>query len=164
VFFAAAAAAQAPSEYEVKAAFLTKFGSFVAWPVDAPGDAACICVVGRDPFGAALEKVVEGRSLNGRPYRILRLKPGDSPAGCGIVFIGSSEQPRLASLLSGFEKAAVLTVGDVPGFCEKGGMINLTVESSRVRLQVNIEAAARSRLQLSSKLLALASVVRGARP
>jgi hypothetical protein len=53
----------------------------------------------------------------------------------------------------------ILTVGDVPGFCESGGAVNLNVVESRVKLEINVDATARSGLQVSSKLLSLARIV-----
>jgi hypothetical protein len=53
----------------------------------------------------------------------------------------------------------ILTVGDVPGFCESGGAVNLDVVESRVKLEINVDATARSGLQVSSKLLSLARIV-----
>ncbi len=156
------AVSQSASEYELKAAFLYKFASFAVWPttVAAP---LCIGVLGEDPFGGVLERVVHGRSLNGRAFAIRRFKVLKDIASCEIVFISPSETGRLEQIFSALEGSPVLTVGDVPGFCEKGGIVNLATREQRVSLQVNLEAAERAHLQLSSKLLSLAAIVRGRR-
>ena len=47
-----------PTDYEVKAAYLYNFGKFVEWPensANGKGEFFEICVLGRDPFGAALD-------------------------------------------------------------------------------------------------------------
>jgi YfiR/HmsC-like len=152
--------AQTAAEYELKAAFLYKFASFVEWPHGSAEHSLCIGVIGRDPFGADLDRVVQGKTVNGRPFRIRRFESGKAVGGCQIVFISSSERDRLPSILDLLKGTPTLTVGDVPGFCQSGGMITLRLVGDHIRLQINLEAAERSNLQLSSKLLSLASVVR----
>jgi hypothetical protein len=149
------------AEYEVKAAFLYKFASFVSWPRASDTAPLCIGILGEDPFGPALDRVVNGRVLNGRSFVVHRFKNAKDIAGCGILFISSSESRRLEQVFAALDGSSVLTVGDVPGFCEKGGIVNLETRDGRVSLQINVEAAERAHLQLSSKLLSLAAIVRG---
>ena len=150
-------AADRATEYELKAAFLYKFASFVEWPVYLGGP-VCICVVGEDPFGPMLDRVVREKSIGGRPFVIRRFKALRDGSHCQIVFIASSEQRKLKSILDSLP-GPVLTVGDTTGFCERGGIIDLEVEDEKVHLRINPEAAERARLRLSSKLLSLATLV-----
>ena len=158
--------AQVANEYEVKAAFLYKFASFVEWPEGsgvpglggnslrpAAGAEKCIAVVGQDPFGTALDEVVAGK------FSVRRFRSGQEPTECRIVFIAASEKKRLPALLEHLRHSAVLTVGDTPGFCEQGGIINLTLTGNHVSLEINPDAAVMARLQLSSRLLSLARIV-----
>ncbi len=151
---------QTGSEYEVKAAFLYKFASFVEWPDADPARSLTICVAGRDPFGAALDRIVTGKTVKGRAFLIRRLKSGDPAKGCQILFIAASERRRLKSILDGLQSEPVLTVGDVPGFCESGGVVNLAVSENRVQLEISPAAAERAGLELSSRLLSLARIFR----
>ena len=54
----------------------------------------------------------------------------------------------------------VLTVGDGKGFSHAGGIIELFVEGGKMRFAINMDAAERAGLHLSSRLLGLAKVVR----
>jgi hypothetical protein len=150
---------QSSGEYEVKAAFLYKFASFVEWPEASRYEPLGICVVGQDPFGSALERVVEGKTIGGREFVVRRLKAWHAGAPCHILFIGASEKNRLLPVLGQVRHETILTVGDVPGFCESGGAVNLNVVESRVKLEINVDATARSGLQVSSKLLSLARIM-----
>ena len=156
------AATNTANEYALKAAFLYKFASFVVWPDTNASEPLCIGVVGEDPFGGALDEVVKGKSINGRPFEIRRLAPGQMPGKCQVLFISGSDKKKLPAVLDHVQGAAVLTVGDMPGFCENGGMIRLGLEDSRVRMEINPDAAEKAGLQLSSKLLSLARIVRSA--
>jgi hypothetical protein len=151
---------QTGSEFEIKAAFLYKFASFVEWPHDARNLPISICVVGQDPFGSALDRVVQDKKLNGRAFVIRRIKPGEAIGECHILFISASERKRLKPELDRLQGAPVLTVGDMPAFCESGGAINFAMADNRVQLEINPTAAERAGLQLSSRLLSLAKIVR----
>ena len=153
---------QSSGEYEVKAAFLYKFASFVGWPETVRNEAVGICIVGRDPFGTALERVVEGKTIGGRKFVVRRLKEWKAGAPCHILFVGGSDQQRLRAVLGQVRHETILTVGDVVGFCENGGGINLIVVDSKVKLEINPDATGRSGLQVSSKLLSLARIVHDA--
>jgi hypothetical protein len=150
--------AQPAGEYEIKAAFLYKVAGFVQWPDDRSGGAIAVCVTGEDPFGSLLDEAIKGKSLNGRPFTVMRFRKGQEVSGCPMVFIAASERKRLDQILRSLPPG-VLTVGDMPGFCESGGMIAFDLRDSRVHLRINLEAARRARLQFSSKLLSLAKVV-----
>ena len=79
---------------------------------------------------------------------------------CPIVFISSSDKKALRSILEGLIRPGALTVGETEGFAQLGGVINLTLEDNRVHIEVNVDAAERARLKISSKLLNLAKIVR----
>jgi hypothetical protein len=155
-------AAPADLEYEVKAAFLFNFAKFVEWPPDAfpdPATPVTICVLGEDPFGQGLDAVVEGETLNGRRLVVRRLRDVLQVRDCHVLFVSRSEKERLPSLMAGLRSGGVLTVGEGDDFLEQGGIIRFILEQNRVRFDINLDAAERGRLKLSSKLLRLARSV-----
>lgn len=155
------AAAAGPSEYEVKAAFLYNFARFVEWPLDAPGDdrTFVVTVLGRDPFGRALDETLRGKKIDEKPVVVRRVLRSEEVGRSHIVFISDSEEERLPAILKSLEAAPVLTVGDMNLFAERGGVIRFKVEQDRIRLEINVAAAQRSRLRISSQLLKLARIV-----
>jgi hypothetical protein len=150
------------SEYEVKAAFILNFTKFVAWPVPAGPGPFCIGIEGDNPFGGALQEAIRNQTVEGRAVEIRHFKLGEAQPGCEIIFVAASSAKDLRAALDSLQGTASLTVGDAPGFCRAGGMIGLHLVDHKVRLEINPDAAQRVRLQLSSKLLALASLVREA--
>ena len=152
--------AQTVNEYQVKAVFLYNFARFVEWPADPPTVPIVIGILGEDPFGNALEETVRGKTINGHELAVKHLKSGQEARGCQIVFVASSERRRLRPLLASLGGAGVLTVGETEGFAESGGIISFTLEDDRVRFEINVDAAQRAGLKISSKLLSLAKVVR----
>ena len=157
------AAQSASNEYDVKAAFLVNFASFVEWPEGSfqrPDDPILICVLGQDPFGRALDDVAAGKSVSGRPITLRRLADPRNAPGCRILFIHSLDRRKTPFLSQTLPAEGVLMVGEEDGLCPELMIINFTLEKGRVRFSVNLEIAERERLQLSSRLLGLASSVR----
>jgi len=153
---------QKPSEYQVEAAYLYNFGRFVEWPVQGKNGAGefNICILGDDPFGPTLDAVLAGEKIGNRSVVARRIaNPRDSSA-CQILFISSSEANRLNKIIEALDKTAVLTVSDIPQFSQRRGMIEFVLEENRIRFAVNLAAAQRAGLMLSSELLKVATTVR----
>jgi hypothetical protein len=152
------ARAQSATEIAVKAAYLAKLAAYVTWPAaDGP---IVICAVGRDVFGDALDKAVAGQQINGRPLTVRKLEAVDRDSGCSIAFIAGSASQSVPAALAALRSAPVLTVTD-SRWSSARGMIHFQVAQSRVRFHIDDRAAAESKLDISSKLLALALSVRG---
>jgi hypothetical protein len=150
-------------EYEVKAAFIYKFATYVRWPVRAGVDVTTpfvIGVLGTDPFGPALSEVVRGRNVQGRVILVRSVGRGEEALRCDLVFISSSERDNLPQILAALRGAPVLTVSDLDQFAEQGGMIGLVItEDNRIRFNINKTAIERPGLRASSQLLHLARIV-----
>lgn len=150
--------AQAPSEYEVKAAMVYNLTKYVTWPSPWPFQNASICVLGRDPFGATLDKAVAGRSIGNMPILIRRLSDSQELNSCAVLFISASEQPRIREILRRVETTPVLTVGDMKNFAASGGGVGLVQERNRIGLEVNLGATNKAGVRVSARLLKLAKV------
>ncbi len=146
-------------EYQIKAAFLYKFLFFAQWPSSAESaPEVVIGILGNDLFNNAFEPV-EGTLVDGLPLRIRRF-PTDTPAdrlkSCRVLFICSSAHYRTREIIARLADAPVLTVSEVNGFAEAGGMLNFIRVKDNLRFEVNQAAAKRSGITLRSKLLRIA--------
>jgi hypothetical protein len=148
--------------YEVKIAFLFNFAKFIEWPASSFATSQspfAICVLGLNPFGNILDETLQGQMIGDRPLAVRRLKEKSEARSCQIVFVSTSESPHLADIVGTLRGANVLLVGETNGFAASGGTIEFTLEDDHVRFAINTDAAARSGLKFSSKLLALAKLV-----
>jgi hypothetical protein len=158
-----AVADSSTSEYQVKAAFLYNFSRFVVWPSGSFAHSSSplvIGVVGQDPFGSSLDKVTDGKTVDGRNIVIRRFRRVSDIEQCHVLFVSDSERERLPRILDRVENRGTLTVSEIDGFIARGGMINFAVESKKVRFDINSGAAERARLRISAKLLQLARTVK----
>lgn len=150
-----------PTEYEVKAAFIYNFAKFVEWPPNSftsLTDPLRICVLGNSPVGADLQNIVADKRIGSRPLLVRHAEISDIK-GCHVLFIGLTESYPVQQALQAAQRTSVLTIGDMAGFLDRGGMINFIFDQSRIRFEVNLKASQGARLQLSSKLLNLAKSV-----
>lgn len=164
---AKAAYGAATLEDPVKAAFLYKFASFVEWPPQAfpaPDTPITIGVLGAERIAAELARMVAGRAAQGRSISVRRLAADESVAGLHILFVGRAEAGRLQRLAQAARPHAVLLVTDSEGALGRGSMINFVLADRRLRFEIALDAAERSGLRLSSRLLSVALHVRREAP
>ena len=76
-----------------------------------------------------------------------------------MIFISRSEKNRLTEILAALQGSRALTVGETDRFLQRGGMLNLVLVENSVRFEVNLPAAERAGLKLSSRLLGVAKTV-----
>jgi len=150
-----------PSEYQVKAAYLFNFTKFVTWNSPPASSTFDVCIMGRDPFGRALDSVTEGEQVDGHKVVVRRVGSTEEAAACRVLFLSSSEEGRERTVLESLPHG-MLTVSDIPRFVQHGGMIEFVREGDRIRFQVNLPAAENAGLTLSSELLKVAVRVNGA--
>lgn len=145
-------------EYEIKAAFLYHFARFVEWPEEAAQERVALCVLGQDPFGEALDGL-DGKTTKNKTLTVRRIEHDREAQSCHVLFISSSERERLPQLLDMLHANHVLTVGETKTFARDGGVIRLFEVGNKIRFEVNLEAARRAELDISSRMLKLASVI-----
>lgn len=155
------ARAQRPSRDEVEAAYLYNFGKFVRWPAGAVRGPLVICVAAQASFLQALSRLVTGEQIEQRPLQVKNIGNAGDVTGCSILFIGSTEARRVDGLLGAAAGKPILTVGDAPDFLVRGGAVQFVLMEDHVRFSVNLSAAARGGLGLSSELLKVAVSVTG---
>jgi hypothetical protein len=157
---AAGTAADVAPDVAVKAAFLFNFAKFVEWPALPAGAPLVVCVVGNDGIAAAFVETVRGQNISGHSFDVGVLPESSKWRACHLLFIADAEVRRSAVGLDEVKTLPVLTVSDNKGFSLAGGIIEFYVEAGRMRFAINLDAADRSGLRLSSRLLGLAKVIR----
>jgi YfiR/HmsC-like len=169
-------------EYRLKAAFLYSFMMFVEgdrfhWKSDEgkpsdPNEHVQIGIIGKAPFGEAFEplknKKIKNRAVTVKWFKGMAElaetdghRPQQHPQieairRCHLLFICSSEKAHIDTILNPIRTLGMLTIADMPGFLEAGGMINFVIEDKKVRFEINSAAAKRAQLQIRAKLLRLA--------
>jgi len=157
------AAVDVTLDVAVKAAFLFNFAKFAEWPALPSGAPIVFCVVGSEAVATALNETVHGQNIGGHALEVSRPPDGANWRTCHLLFVPEAETRRSFAALAAIRALPVLTISDEKGFSRGGGIIELYVESGRMRFAINVDATERSGLRLSSRLLGLANVVRDSR-
>ena len=153
----AAFAQREASEASVKAAFLYKFANYIEWPANAfagPAAPLVIGVEGADEVAGELERLAPGRSVNGHPLAVKRLKEGESARGIHILFIG--KEKATAAAVRATHQEGALTVTEGERGLETGSAINFVTVGERVGFEVSLDAAEKSGHRISSRMLTVA--------
>ena len=156
-----ASARTVSKEYQIKAAFLYNFTKFVEWPAErfsGADDAIVIAVLGKNPFGDALENAVKGRLVNNRPIQVRFIESAAELPGAHIVFVAPGAENLLPD--DATARHGLLTVGESAGFAADGGIIRFVLADEKVRFEINQRSGEQAGLKLSGQLLKLATVIR----
>ena len=148
------------TEQALKAALVYNFAKFTEWPEDALKATASFtaCALG-DDAADALARTVKDRRLLGHAINVLRIKVGGPVRSCHLLYVSGVPPAETAALMAAVRGAPVLTISDAEDFARLGGIAYVFVENGRMRFDVNLDVARHARLQLSSKMLALAAHV-----
>jgi hypothetical protein len=151
---------------ELKAAYLVNFTRFMEWarnPVP-PGTDIVLCIVDDAAVATALERTTEGRTVQGHAVTVRILTKGAPLPVCQLLYLTGSDLKQSLDAIEMVKGTVVLTVGDAEQFAQAGGMVELFVETGRIRFAVNIDALRRGGIRLSSRVLALAKIVTDGKP
>lgn len=153
-------------EQQVKAAYLSKFASYVEWPPQAfaaPDSPFRIGVVGADTLADYLVQIIGSSTIKGRRVTVYKLQPDDRLDGLHVLFVGHVDDPQQGAILAAASKQPILTVTDSAQGLALGSMINFVVVDGKLRFEVAPRTSGPGRLDISARLLAVAyRVVTGA--
>ena len=144
-------------EYKVKAAFLLNFAKFVSWPTEVELTGSFpLCIVGDDPFGEALAGI-ETKKVGGENV-VLHFPARNSRelGQCRMLFVSQSEEANMSQILQMVAGKPVVTVSDVQGFADAGGIFEFKDQRGRLSFVINNTEARARGLNISSSLLNLA--------
>lgn len=150
----------------LKAIYSFKFGKFAEWPGTKLNDSNStlgFCILGKNSFTYAALETIEVAVVKGRKLQIMMYGSGllsdDALDQCHILYVSQSEKTRQRAILSALRNKPILTVSDIEGFSQKGGMITLINIDRQIQFEINPDAISRAGLEISSKLIELAKVV-----
>ena len=149
-------------EFHIKALFLYNFANFVEWPKNAfinPQSKLTMCLYGSVPFGGFLD-TVDGTRIKDRRLKIVRTSDAeDIKPGCHILFVGTDQLDLIQSLFQNLNHLYVLSIGNVEGFTDKGGIVNILRTRDNQKFEINLSKAIENGLLIDSDLLNLARII-----
>jgi hypothetical protein len=154
-------------EYQLKAGFLFNFAKFVQWPgtISAGTNAVQtnefrIGVLDASDAYLVVSNAIDGKHANDRNFVVERVETPTAAAGCNLLFVTRKPTTQAKAILAHVSVKPVLTVGETPGFAADGGCINFVRHAQKVRFEINLEAATKAGLKVSSHLSTMAIMVK----
>lgn len=147
---------------QIKALFLYNFANFVRWPDKAFADSPNtlrMCLFGHAELGGVLDQF-NGTRIRDKRLAVIRADDlKDIEQGCHILFVSTDKQQYLPVLFDSIQHIYVLSVSDVEDFARKGGVISILRTSDKLSFEINLDAALKNGLLISSDLLTMARIV-----
>jgi len=163
IFSALPAAAQTDGDDTqdlIRSAMVFNFCKFVQWPENTPGDSIVLGVVG-DNMQVPDFSSIAGKSVGSTPIAVRLIHSSEELRDCQLVYIAGDQRAALSETLSVAQAESILTISELDGFCNQGGIIQLVERRGKLRFFINREAADEAQLSLSSQLLKVAKIVEG---
>jgi hypothetical protein len=151
--------AQDVTEPSLKAAGLYKVAIYTEWPADAmpAGSPFNVCVLGDKSLAEAVVREMKGRTIGTHDITVTALAPpAMATRNCNLLYVSGLSVASAVQATAAVRDAPVLTLSDIDGFPEGGGIARMYLEHGRLRFTVNMASVKRARLQISARLLALA--------
>ncbi len=160
-----AGAREPASEESVKAAILFNLIRFVEWPVSSVADPSApriVAIFGQDAQQERMVEMVASAGLSSR-VSVLEIRELNELEVCRdsiqVLYVARSAHKLIPQILDLLQARPVLTVCDDEGFVRHGGMMNYVRQNSRIRFDINLDEAEKSRLKMSARLFDLARVI-----
>lgn len=155
------ALADTDEERLLKAAFVFNFAKFTRWPEGVWNEAGSelrLCTYGQNSLINELGKL-DGRTVKERSVKVIPLIRLEQGSQCHLLYVEKTEMRSFTAAYSLLKDEAILTVSDMSGFSRMGGMIELYRDNGQIRFIINIARVREAGLDLSSRLLSLATVI-----
>jgi hypothetical protein len=149
-------------EQQVKAAYLYNFARFTTWPASkfaSADEPIRFCALEGDPLLPAMAETLQGKSIDGHPAAVSPVRDASAMRACHVGYLPQRPRAQLAQELEGLSGGGVLTVHEADAAI-RAGIVRLFIEDNRLRFEINVAAAERERIALSSRLLSVAQVTR----
>ncbi len=145
----------------LKTVFVYNFAKFTRWPDNQSKtmrNVLSLCYIDEDSLTYSLQKLA-GRVLRGKPIKTVKIIDEMKLANCHVLYLAKSAQNRIPSILRSVKAKPILTISEIEGFSQDGGMIELTQDRDKLRFIINLNATGSSGLKLSAQLLDLAIII-----
>ena len=151
-----------PDESQLKAVFVLNFAKLTEWPADihAEGNTFTITILGKVPSTTFIN-MLKGQTVHGASVTVKHIDNVRQAKDSQLLYVSESERHHLTAILKDINQQNILTISDIAGFCEAGGMIGLVPVQSRLGFEVNVAAVRKTHLSVSSQLLKLARTIFG---
>ncbi len=148
-------------EYSVKVALIYNFIRFTEWPAESfvQDQNVLQIMIYADESLLSVFDSIDGTIVGEHKIAVTLAEKPKDVRGCHLLFLPKTERDQWSQIKAALGQKSVLTVGEMNGFLESGGVINLHMADNKIRFQVDLDHAQSRNLMISSRILKFASSV-----
>jgi hypothetical protein len=123
-----------------------------------------VCIIGDMKLGYWFKTMVQNSSNYGLRINLeYSIGKGKIPEGCHILFIGKTASHRVSYILEQTRNRPILTVSDMKGFIEKGGMVEFVRVKqngmTNIKTRINPVTAEENGIVMGAELMLLSDMI-----
>ena len=153
------ALADAVQEYTAKSVLALNLARYSEWPPEVfkdNGSSINLCVLGDDVVQQAFA-LIDNKQIGDKTLLVRDIKDGKHLDHCQLLYV-SGDAADSTRWLEECHKQHILTIGESEEFLANGGMVFLELVDARIKLHVNISATQKAGVQISARVLKLATI------
>lgn len=151
--------ADAVQEYTAKSVLALNLARYNEWPSEVfkdNGSSVNLCVLGDDVVQQVFA-LIDNKQIGDKTLSVRDIKDDKHLDHCQLLYV-SGDAADSTRWFEESQKQHILTIGEAEGFLTKGGMVYLELTDARINLHVNISATQKAGLQISARVLKLATI------
>jgi hypothetical protein len=144
-------------EDKLKVAIIGKIAKFVQWNKPATKNFSITVLNTKNQF---FKTLLEGKRVNSKPIKIIYINNINNLKESDILYISQNSSQNLQSIFKAVKNKNILTISDIRGFAQKGGMIQLYTKNQKLKLRINVNSVKAGNLKIKSSLLRISTLVK----
>lgn len=154
-----ASARKVTSKHKYIARFVYNFMSHVDFPTNS-GDKINICIIGDNAITPHLSHLVS--SKDNSSLLISSKYIDDNLNSCHVVYIDEYVKEDESRALLKTQDSKILTIGNIKGFANRGGVVEFFLRKNKVELKINVSQMNRNEIHINDSLLSISDTVNNA--
>lgn len=150
-------------ERKLEAVFIGRFASYIEWPAK-PRDKFVITLLDDNPFGQLLDHLYQDKRIHNKSIELRYANRLEQVGETDVLFITLTSYSARLTAIRYAQKHGILTISEIKGFAESGGIIQLDFVEQKPRIKINHAVAVKSGLKIGAPLLSIANVLREEKP
>jgi hypothetical protein len=146
-------------ERKLEAVFIGRFASYIEWPAK-PRENFVITLLDDNPFGQLLDDLYQDKRIHNKPIALRYANRLEQVGETDVLFITLTSYSARLTAIRYAQKHGILTISEIKGFAESGGVIQLDFVEQKPRIKINHAVAVKSGLKIGAPLLSIANVLR----
>ena len=146
------------SEEKLSVVIIGKIAKFVSWE-DSNNEDFIITILD-DPFDGLFSEVYDSKKIKNKNIKIKYIDNINDLEKTNILYISSSHFDKLEEIMQKVNNKNILTISDIRGFAQKGGIVQIYFASQKIKLKINIDILKDEKLKVKPSLLRIVEVIK----